>query len=1359
MGIPKFFKFLKKTYPDLILDIFEKALPQNSFVEGLYVDLNAVIHTIAKAMFRYGKESLSESDVTAQAFYRALTEDQRNLLIYQNVGTFLAYLYLRIKPLKIFMLAIDGVPPKAKMDQQRERRYGRTKGETDFWNSVVISVGTPFMEGLDTYLSKTWINQYTGIFAAGMNIIHSSHREPGEGEHKIFDQMGKDLKGKDRTRKMYGNTSIRSTPYQVIIGADSDLVILSLSKSNNIIWMRDKVDTKPSNQNTNRNNNNSKPGHDISLEGQSMLEYATLASNYPDCNLSVEDNTQRTQQAWIQLFKSAYDYINITDMRRNILDQYIAPNDITDFSFISFFVGNDFLPAIPELSTVVSMAPLYYADGDIENRFRDIYQQVNLPSNDKRDRRDNNNSFKGRGEVQNPPGTKTKSLKHLSRERVNEFNANRFWDDFRDAEPTWTREDGSINFNRARGIWNEFDQREEIYPLVTEAITGTKKRKLMFKVEGGRWQTPLVDVGALKKCLKIYSNLIKEIREEKRKGKAINGSGTNGIGEEAGLDSFLVNKKNRINYVNLFRYLKTLHTYIQVFMTSEISNYEEMVRYGREVDPLIAMSLGQEVEGKKTKPDIVPAAFSGLHNIRAFGIYDSKYADPRLPKQTIDEMCRKWLEGAQWTLVYYSLRVEGTNTEWFYPYRDAPTILDLLNYLESRMVCEVAGFPGIAYNCLDDSPPTVDMIKIKDHTIYIYINSDGKQIALLKNDYTGDSKYIDIDKVEFYKKFPGQGELNLLEDEGKIPLIEISREIIKPKVIKYYPLDDDIFNLMSVENVGLDSYASTTECLFCIMPESILKTLMTPAFVDAVLGQISDAFPLTYEVITEGMHYENQTEPKIPFLSVTRVERAIELVLENYPGVFDVEVSRLNIMKKRKPLKHGNVKNVGKVAIPAPTSVPMGYTSSITGDATSAGSNIQTNAATNNRAPKTQVSILAQPQSTLNVTEKKPLWAQSPSIDQSLVNKFKASVAKTNQAKGGQNTQGQNTYTKEEAAEVERFKAQMLDFAPFVLSNLPTYLPYTGGKKPNNNVHYGQRKLLMNEVLFLLAYGNLATTVVYIGAAPGTHIPILSALFPTHIFHLWDASPFTIEGTNKINKNIQLYKRYFTDKDATNYRDNFTNKGFPILLISDIRAGKEGETAEQFEEGVRRDNQMQLNWVVTIKPIISMLKFRPPFILKKEDYNDPNKVNYQYFNGTVWLQDWAPQTSAETRLIVDTRQPIAYGIYNVIEFENRMYYFNTIIRNYAQYNEPFTLKNDKDKDRVSGLRNNYDGSYEIWIWDQFYRVIFPTSTQEQRNTAIIYTMNEVSRFLGRDLLGRDISGGISYKNRALFKAPFGPTNK
>jgi hypothetical protein len=65
-------------------------------------------------------------------------------------------------------------------------------------------------------------------------------------------------------------------------------------------------------------------------------------------------------------------------------------------------------------------------------------------------------------------------------------------------------------------------------------------------------------------------------------------------------------------------------------------------------------------------------------------------------------------------------------------------------------------------------------------------------------------------------------------------------------------------------------------------------------------------------------------------------------------------------------------------------------------------------------------------------------------------------------------------------------------------------------KEPKSVCHWGQRKLLLSEVEFLTsAVGPSPAHVVYAGAAPGTHLTLLAALFPLVRFTLVDPSPFS----------------------------------------------------------------------------------------------------------------------------------------------------------------------------------------------------------------------------------------------------------
>jgi len=260
--------------------------------------------------------------------------------------------------------------------------------------------------------------------------------------------------------------------------------------------------------------------------------------------------------------------------------------------------------------------------------------------------------------------------------------------------------------------------------------------------------------------------------------------------------------------------------------------------------------------------------------------------------------------------------------------------------------------------------------------------------------------------------------------------------------------------------------------------------------------------------------------------------------------------------------------------------------------------------------------------------------------------------------------------TASELSEVRKYEPK--NFVPLSYDEIPTHLKYVK-KRTSKNIHIGQRKLLMSEIYFLTKYGELSDCVVYAGAAGGQHIPFLSTLFPKLKFYLWDPAPFAIEG----NEFIDINNGRFTDEIAASYLDKRP------LFICDIRSGSDAMKFTEFENEVHRNNQMQRRWIELMKPKMAMLKFRVP-------YNTPTSNEYDYLDGEVCLQTWAPPFSGETRLITDGS---ATKIYR--EYEAKMHYINTIIRPHVKYNAVLL---PEDFQRVANISRSFDCSYEIYIW-------------------------------------------------------------
>uniref|UniRef100_A0A0R3S7I2 XRN_N domain-containing protein n=1 Tax=Elaeophora elaphi TaxID=1147741 RepID=A0A0R3S7I2_9BILA len=73
--------------------------------DNLYLDMNGIIH---------GCSHPDDEDVSFR-----ISEEQ----IFRDIFNYIDFLFGIIKPKKVFFMAVDGVAPRAKMNQQRARRF------------------------------------------------------------------------------------------------------------------------------------------------------------------------------------------------------------------------------------------------------------------------------------------------------------------------------------------------------------------------------------------------------------------------------------------------------------------------------------------------------------------------------------------------------------------------------------------------------------------------------------------------------------------------------------------------------------------------------------------------------------------------------------------------------------------------------------------------------------------------------------------------------------------------------------------------------------------------------------------------------------------------------------------------------------------------------------------------------------------------------------------------------------------------------------------------------------------------------------------------------------------------------------
>ena len=198
-------------------------------------------------------------------------------------------------------------------------------------------------------------------------------------------------------------------------------------------------------------------------------------------------------------------------------------------------------------------------------------------------------------------------------------------------------------------------------------------------------------------------------------------------------------------------------------------------------------------------------------------------------------------------------------------------------------------------------------------------------------------------------------------------------------------------------------------------------------------------------------------------------------------------------------------------------------------------------------------------------------------------------------------------------------------------------------------VHMGQMKLLISEIEFLTPFFGMSFVVVYAGAAPGVHIPILAGMFPMMHFLLIDPAKSMI--VNGDYNNITVMQVFMTNELAYNImQDNAHN----ILFISDVRVGNKDvhETEQAHQQRIQRDMEAQRVWMQILRPRSSILKFRRP-------WNMGSNITY-YPAGSVYLPVYGKQFTHEARLILDRdTRDIPY---DNRRYEGQMAYFNQVIR-------------------------------------------------------------------------------------------------
>nr|XP_023476815.1 5'-3' exoribonuclease 1 isoform X1 [Equus caballus] len=311
MGVPKFYRWISERYPCLSEVVKEHQIPE---FDNLYLDMNGIIHQCSHP---------NDDDV-----HFRISDDK----IFTDIFHYLEVLFRIIKPRKVFFMAVDGVAPRAKMNQQRGRRFRSAKeaedkikkaiekGETlpteARFDSNCITPGTEFMARLHEHL-KYFVNMKISTDKSwqGVTIYFSGHETPGEGEHKIMEFIRSEKAKPDH------DPNTRHCLY----GLDADLIMLGLT---------------------------SHEAH-FSL----LREEVRFGGKKTQRVCAPEETTFHLLH--LSLMREYIDY-EFSVLKDKIAFKYDIERIIDDWILMGFLVGNDFIPHLPHLHINHDALPLLY---------------------------------------------------------------------------------------------------------------------------------------------------------------------------------------------------------------------------------------------------------------------------------------------------------------------------------------------------------------------------------------------------------------------------------------------------------------------------------------------------------------------------------------------------------------------------------------------------------------------------------------------------------------------------------------------------------------------------------------------------------------------------------------------------------------------------------------------------------------------------------------------------------------------------------------------------------------------------------------------------------------------------------------
>ena len=609
MGIPKFAYYLTNRYPLIVKKIEEEAdVPE---IDNLYLDINGIIHNVSR-----------------KYFCDASIVNETTKMIYKDVCEVIKKITHIIKPKKLLMISADGVAPRAKMNQQRIRRFRKEMElkenqnvDNVLFDSNAISAGTKFMFNLTTYMKEYIINEKKiNDEWSNIEVLLTGSDVPGEGEHKILEYI-----------RNFKNSE-KYNPYtrHCIYGLDADLIILSLiTHENNIVVLREdtfkikrinKLLEKKGIEIIDDNNNNKKEPYEFFLISV-LREYLELEFGYLKNKISFKYNLERI---------------------------------IDDFIFITFFIGNDYIPNLFHFN--IDNGSLTH----LIEFYKECIQELDGYLIDK-------------GKI-NFSRMKT-FFGYLSK---NEFHIiDMLIRNKRNKNENIESRTKRANDSKEQIILLKKQKKEEKkQKLIKEIQSKTKEEQIKFKkniinkrILKIKKKFQEVSSNDFNEELKNYKKM-KEIKEQENNQTVSSKEAKNLLSKAEKYDKYIEDE----NYCSDFKQEDINDSDVSDIDIKEVINevaknmkeIYEKENEEKEDDEDIDLIFYQKIKGMKSAKEVKDLYYKEKLNI------DIK---TDIGKKQRDTLFNIYLEGLQWILYYYFKGIK--NWKWYYPYYYSPMISDL----------------------------------------------------------------------------------------------------------------------------------------------------------------------------------------------------------------------------------------------------------------------------------------------------------------------------------------------------------------------------------------------------------------------------------------------------------------------------------------------------------------------------------------------------------------------------------------------------------------------------------------------------------------------------------------------------------